>query len=143
MTRRGYLYSKWAIGGGRSRCVTVSLLDSEGTWAGVLRLNKGWGDDSSSEHSDKDDADELDSTSMDLLEFIELSKGEVQNQVTEDVSFNEWYCPQCPTHSGLYKFYNVMCIEWQDGIAYRKAVGRVIDHVWERVATEVVNFTLG
>lgn len=34
--------------------------------------------------------------------------------------------------SGKYKFYNVMWIEWDAGIAYRRAVGRIMKEAWER-----------
>lgn len=51
--------------------------------------------------------------------------------------------PECSRYDGVYQFYNVMCIEWKDGIAYRKAVGRVVDHVSERIATEMIEVTIG
>lgn len=61
---------------------------------------------------------------------------------------------------GLYEFHNVLWIEWQNGtdyhavpkhsrgvgssgIAYRKAIGRVMKHVWERQDLEWVDVTLG
>jgi hypothetical protein len=40
-----------------------------------------------------------------------------------------------------YDFYNVLWIEWQGGIAYRKALGRVFKDAWERqdlVETDIV-----
>jgi hypothetical protein len=36
-----------------------------------------------------------------------------------------------------------MWIEWKDGVAYRKAVGRVVEHFWKRIATEEIDVTLG
>jgi hypothetical protein len=36
----------------------------------------------------------------------------------------------------LYEFYNVLWIEWEDGIAYRKALGRVMKEAWERQDVE-------
>jgi hypothetical protein len=38
--------------------------------------------------------------------------------------------------SDIYKYYSVLWIEWQDGIAYRKPVGRIEEKTWEREATE-------
>lgn len=45
--------------------------------------------------------------------------------------------------NGVYRFYNVMCIEWKDDVAYHKAVGRLVDHVWDRIATEEIEVTIG
>lgn len=42
-----------------------------------------------------------------------------------------------------YQFYNVMWIHWEDGVAYRCAVGRVLREVWEEHATEWADVTLG
>ncbi|KAF2122240.1 heterokaryon incompatibility protein-domain-containing protein [Lophiotrema nucula] len=42
-----------------------------------------------------------------------------------------------------YEFYNVMWIERKDGIAYRKAVGRVFKKAWERLALEEIDVVLG
>lgn len=44
---------------------------------------------------------------------------------------------------GLFEFVNVMWIEWQDGIAYRKAVGPFMRHVWEDYELETIEVTLG
>jgi hypothetical protein len=43
----------------------------------------------------------------------------------------------------LYCWNNVMWIEWEDGIAYRKAIGRVWAEVWERQDREKVDIVLG
>lgn len=43
----------------------------------------------------------------------------------------------------VYEFYNVMWIEWDNGIAYRMAVGRVQKDIWERVAKEEIDVVLG
>jgi hypothetical protein len=43
---------------------------------------------------------------------------------------------------GMYKFYNVLCVEWKDGIAYRKALGRV-GGAWEAQELERINVVLG
>jgi hypothetical protein len=43
----------------------------------------------------------------------------------------------------LYRFYNVMGIEWGDGIAYRVALGRVFRHFWDQAPTEEIDVRLG
>jgi hypothetical protein len=42
-----------------------------------------------------------------------------------------------------YNFYNVLWIEWEDGIAYRKALGRVFKDAWERQDLEETDIVLG
>jgi len=43
----------------------------------------------------------------------------------------------------VYTFYNVLWVEWEDGIAYRKGVGRVKRRVWEALDMEPVALLLG
>lgn len=40
-------------------------------------------------------------------------------------------------------FYYVLWIEWKEGIAYRKGLGRVLKEAWDREATEVIDLILG
>jgi hypothetical protein len=37
----------------------------------------------------------------------------------------------------------VLWIERENGIAYRRGIGRILKTVWEKQATEVVDITLG
>jgi len=43
----------------------------------------------------------------------------------------------------VYEFYNVLWIEWQDGIARRKAIGRVWKKAWDMQTSEKVDVILG
>jgi hypothetical protein len=43
----------------------------------------------------------------------------------------------------LYEFYNVLWIEWEDGIAYREGLGRILKLMWEKHSSEVIDVTLG
>lgn len=42
-----------------------------------------------------------------------------------------------------YAFYNVLWIEMVEGVAYRKAVGRVWKDAWKQQATKDVDILLG
>ena len=42
-----------------------------------------------------------------------------------------------------YEFYNVLWIEWEQGIAYRKGVGRVEKAAWEAQELEWIDLVLG
>jgi hypothetical protein len=43
----------------------------------------------------------------------------------------------------VYLFHNVLWIEWKDGIAYRKALGRVMTAAWERQNMVEIDVLLG
>lgn len=40
-------------------------------------------------------------------------------------------------------FYDVMCIKWENGIAYRQGVGRILYRVWEKVEKDTIHVMLG
>lgn len=115
-----------------SHCDYVDLVDDQKHWVGILRLNEAISMYAVRQY-----------LSAESCELIELSSGSVRNQQMEEVSFDEWDLPDCPRHGGLYEFYNVMWIEWEEGVAYRKAVGRVEKGAWEKCRLEEVEVTLG
>ena len=43
----------------------------------------------------------------------------------------------------VYEFYDVLWVEYEDGVAYRKAIGRVRKEVWDRETLGWVDITLG
>ncbi|KAF2192841.1 hypothetical protein K469DRAFT_652572 [Zopfia rhizophila CBS 207.26] len=111
-----------------SKCVCAELRDENENWIGILRLpSSEWNCDMVNVRH----------------ELIELSAGFVLDQKIESVSFDEWHHPDCPRTSGLYEFYNVMSILRENGVAYRKAVGRVTKMAWEDLPTEDIEVILG
>lgn len=36
-----------------------------------------------------------------------------------------------------------MWVEWEDGVAYRKALGRILKVAWDRADTEEIDLILG
>ena len=116
-----------------SRCLALSLVDDQYNWAGLVRVNA----------SKDENRDEYEEGSA--VELIELSRGEVRDYHDEHDVFEEWYETGCPRDQqiGLYRFYNVMWVEWVDQIAYRKAIGRVPESVWDRVTHDRVDVVLG
>jgi hypothetical protein len=42
-----------------------------------------------------------------------------------------------------YEFYNVLRVEWRDGVAYRKGIGRVWKDAWHRQKVETRDIVLG
>jgi len=73
-----------------------------------------------------------------LVELIAVSTTFV-GDVPEGCPFThlERYCPEARD------FYNVLWIEWTDGIAYRKGVGFVTKEAWEAADRELIDVELG
>jgi hypothetical protein len=44
--------------------------------------------------------------------------------------------------TGRYYFHNVLWIEWEDGIAYRRGLGRVVDDIWKQQHVEEITLIL-
>lgn len=63
-------------------------------------------------------------------ELVAISKG------------NVFACPLEPEKE-TFIFYNVLWIKWEDGIAYRRGVGRVKRKIWESMELEDVDLVLG
>ena len=43
----------------------------------------------------------------------------------------------------LYRFYSVLWIEWENGVAYRQALGSVYQSFWDQQKVEEVEIRLG
>ncbi|KAL9621162.1 MAG: hypothetical protein Q9160_004413 [Pyrenula sp. 1 TL-2023] len=112
-----------------------------GEWAGILFI----GDEYSSECAPRGPSLET----GELCEFAVLSLTEKSNQVDSRASVlhKNWPGADFYGHerepSGSHKFYNVLWIEWQEGIAYRRALGQIKKDVWDRQPKEDVDLILG
>ena len=109
-------------------CCLICLVDKGGNWAGTLQLG--------TLSSDRPPVGES-------CELIALSLGTVVNNGNYIGLLDEWEMPERPRDSEIYTFYNVMCIEWENGIAYRRAVGTVYKEMWESQAREEIDVILG
>ncbi|KAJ3949125.1 uncharacterized protein N0V96_000237 [Colletotrichum fioriniae] len=134
LTRRGTLQiRKLFHDHGTSQCICATLCDSNGRWAGVLRLNA----------ASSDPGEYYGGAVGEACGLVEISAGSAENQPREDVGFDGWEEAEFARHRGKYEFVNVLWVEWRDGMAYRKALGRVWETAWARVASEDVQITLG
>lgn len=113
-------------------CVSFSLLDSNGEWAGSIRLNH-------YPHTEFGLPSEYQRGF--LCELIAISMCSAENP-HEQVALQEEHFTKTEME-GRYEFYNVLFIEWKDGIAYRKALGRVSKIAWEAADKESVDVILG
>ncbi|KAI1746812.1 heterokaryon incompatibility protein-domain-containing protein [Xylaria castorea] len=100
-----------------------------GNWAGVLISNG---------------ASESLACSHEARECIVVSGGVTWKDANdEQTSLEEWAQVDVIKSLPKYEFYNVLFIEWEQGIAYRKGVGRVWKEAWEQLNTSVVDIILG
>ncbi|KAH7378694.1 heterokaryon incompatibility protein-domain-containing protein [Pyrenochaeta sp. MPI-SDFR-AT-0127] len=133
VTKRATLTTGGTFTSSASQCTVIDLfIPTSGAWAGVLRLNQ-----------TMEDANGL--LPCQDMELIEISMGRVENNAAEQRSFDEWMRGSWPDGEGegTYEFYNVLWIEWIEGVAYRKACGRVERGVWEGIERDSVEVTLG
>lgn len=114
----------------------VSLRDRASAWAGALNIHSpdALGPYSGIRRSWK----------ASQCELIAISRGYAYNR-TERVHYDlaERSHEERPKSAERYEFYNVLWIEWKDGIAYRKGVGRVKKSMWEAQPLEWIQVTLG
>ena len=55
----------------------------------------------------------------------------------------EWGVVERPRGGEKYEFINVLWVDWKDGVAFRKGVGRVCREMWERQELETIDLVLG
>ncbi|KAI1160364.1 heterokaryon incompatibility protein-domain-containing protein [Nemania serpens] len=105
------------------------LHSREGDWVGVLISNG---------------ADESFAAGCEAQECIVVSGGVTWKDANDErTSLEEWIQVDLIKSLPRYEFYNILCIEWESGIAYRKAVGRVWKEAWEQLDTSAVDVVLG
>jgi hypothetical protein len=80
----------------------------------------------------------------DLCEFVAISQGysyEVWSWSMQTI--DERYREERPRTSKKYEYFNVLWVEWQDAIAYRKSCGRIVRSAWECQELEWIDLVLG
>jgi hypothetical protein len=74
------------------------------------------------------------------VELIAISAGSMAGSHR----VHERHIPECCYKlGGIREFYNVLWIEWADGVAYRKAIGQVTKAAWEAADRELIDVVLG
>ena len=106
------------------------LNNGEGTWAGIIYVHRS--PESASEQKQQ-------------CELVLISRGWAVEDDDEDYSscFPEWFYEERQRSGDYYEFYHVLWIEWQDNIAYRKGLGRVVKNVWDALPKEEIDLYLG
>ncbi|KAJ3575648.1 hypothetical protein NPX13_g3965 [Xylaria arbuscula] len=141
-TRRGWLLLGEAIVRpmGISQYIpVVSLRDQRGTWAGALTLHEPMHNDQENDNR----AGERQSMRI-RLELVEIAQGNIPNDPNDWKEYiEEWKLDERPKSGALYEYFYVLWIEWKEGIAYRKGIGRVHKDTWEAQQLEWIDLVLG
>jgi hypothetical protein len=132
--------------------VFCSLRDRQGRWAGILNLNdiakKSIGQTPLGTTAYYRAAPEQIPTGIEC-ELIAISRGRARNEVGWwaatyfSNTLEEWLFNERPKDAQYYEFYNVLWVERINGIAYRKALGRVVRDTWDKVASTPADMLLG
>ncbi|KAN0095123.1 HET domain containing protein [Hyaloscypha variabilis] len=132
-TRRAWLWLKGML---KVYDMVISIRDRLGTWIGALRLQ--------TRLPIKTSDDSRDSEAMIACELVAISAG-YAIEGARAYALDEWDFKERPKASKgeKYEFYNVLWVEWKDGIAYRKALGRVMKSAWEAQDLEWIDLVLG
>ncbi len=104
--------------------LTRSLRDSRGVWVGALQLPA-----ETQEHPYL-----LASKQNLTVELVSISEGYTfEGEPYAEFMMNEWILEERPKgpNGSKYEWHNVLWVEWEDGIAYRTALGRVMKSAWE------------
>ena len=107
-----------------------SLYTGEGTWAGIIYVHQ---------------APESPEEQNQQCELVLISGGWAIEDVDEEDSWwlPEWLYEHRPRSGDFYEFYHVLWIEWQDNIAYRRGLARVVKKVWDDLPKEEIDLYLG
>lgn len=134
-TRRAFL-----VAGGRlppnernlgTQGPSVSLDDAEGHNVGIMIPNR---------------QDEIGGLQGKLVELVEVARG---RKTYRDFGWGmpffqeEHSLEMVSPEAGRYEYYYVLWVEWENDVAYRRGLGRVIKSVWESQAKEKIRLLLG
>jgi hypothetical protein len=132
-TRRAWLCLKERL---KVYHAAFSIRDSKGNWVGALRSQTPLLHESSKYSRD--------SQEMTACELVAMSAGYAIEGLDAS-AIDEWHVEERLKGSPgeKYEYYNVLWVEWKDGIAYRKGLGRVMKSAWEAQDLEWIDLVLG
>jgi hypothetical protein len=143
--QRGFFRGEEILGRQRSKmesCLSLDLLNSKDEPVGTLRLNES----SLSElRSSKGRPKYL--GPKEGFELVAISSRVVANGIKQ-TKISRSFPGISKLHvqlggRNISHYYNVMWIEWIDGVAYRKALGQIEKEAWESSSLEWIDLTLG
>ncbi|EHL01939.1 hypothetical protein M7I_1887 [Glarea lozoyensis 74030] len=113
----------------------VSLRDARGRWAGTLQPDECGGVDESKTQQQK-----LRGARLELVEIVTGFSADHN----ADYPYKSGIPPEMiPKIGNLYHYYYVLWIEWENGIAYRKGIGKIWKDMWEEQDRETIDLIMG
>ncbi|CZR67481.1 uncharacterized protein PAC_17380 [Phialocephala subalpina] len=134
-TRRAKLSLRGKIS--HTQIPLLSIRDQQGNWAGALQLPN---------HSFPawQRAENEQGSVEEVCELVEISRGITSSDGNPGRnSIWELYHDEGPKEGTIHEFFNVLWAEWENGIAYRKACGRVEKLMWKSQDLEWIDLVLG
>lgn len=132
VTKRAFLI---ASGPANTDHPMLPLRDLNGRWAGVLQLDESL----SIQEGIKGQAQSFYSRK---LEFVEVIYG--FSLPWKTLGTSDYIPSEVKAKIGnIYHYYYVLCIEWKDGITYRKGIAQIWKDMWEAQDREVIDLILG
>ncbi|KAH8748317.1 heterokaryon incompatibility protein-domain-containing protein [Hyaloscypha sp. PMI_1271] len=77
-----------------------------------------------------------------IVELVEVAFGSV-SEYAELSEIEEFDHKERPRSGPCYEFYHLLYVEWEDGVAYRKGIGRAAKDKWEALELEPIDLVLG
>lgn len=129
-TQRAWLFPAEEILKRNGYRPVLSLRDQVGTWAGVLQPHG---------HLPGETLEML----TEAIELVEIAIGLCRDTTSPWPGLEEIRHEERLKTGQWYEYYRVMWVEWTDGIAYRKGLGRVCKHIWEEQERKPIHLILG
>ncbi|KAF2454252.1 heterokaryon incompatibility protein-domain-containing protein [Lineolata rhizophorae] len=111
-------------------CADWEIRDLDGAWAGTIRLQVPEGQDP---------------PEGTLCELVAISQGATKTDVPHVEAHPVHEIPRREhlRERAVYWYFNVLWVEWEGGVAYRKALGRVWTGAWKVTDEEMIDVVLG
>jgi hypothetical protein len=110
----------------------LNLRNKKGLWAGILQLH----------HLQDLEQFMHEEPLGPTVELIAISRATRVNALKGEGLIEQDH-EERPMGTELYEYYIVLWVEWKKGVAFRRAIGRVLKAVWESEGAEGVELVLG
>ncbi|EDU39818.1 conserved hypothetical protein [Pyrenophora tritici-repentis Pt-1C-BFP] len=131
-TRRAWLFPGEELSKKNGYRPILSLRIDRKVWAGILQP-----------HDSLDASNETLQDPTRAVELVEIARGFCRDTTSPWPGIEEIRHPERPKAGQWYEYYWIMWVEWGNGIAYRKGLGRVQRQLWEEQRGELFYLLLG
>ncbi|CAN9172676.1 unnamed protein product [Alternaria alternata] len=121
-----YFYLRQIKPIGHLEPILLHILDTMRESSGVIRLPGDWHE-----------------SHLETEMGVELIAISTESRAKYELYHDDYFPREHRKPNGIWDLYNVLWIEWTDGVAYRKAVGQVTKAAWEAADRELIDVVLG